>query len=59
MGSEEGMERRLCGWSYCLGEREKWRFFIIGPEGKEFDPPIKVLAARRGRKSEEVVHPLC
>lgn len=59
MGSEEGMKRRLCGWSYRLGEREKWRVFIIGPEGKELDLPIKVLAARRGRKSEVVVHPLC
>jgi len=59
MGSEKGVKRRLCGWSYHLGEREKWRVFVLGLEGKEFDSPIRILAARRTRKGEEVVHPLC
>jgi hypothetical protein len=59
MGPEEGMKSRLCSWCYHLRERQKWRVFILGLEGKELNPPIRILAARLVRKSEEVIHPLC
>jgi hypothetical protein len=59
MRSEEGTKRRLCGWGYHLREREKWRVFVLGLEGKELNLSIRILAPCLVRKREEVIHLLC